>query len=279
MDDHKLQIILAARDATKSAFLSASGQVKAFTKNIFSLRGAMAGLAGAAGMGMFVKKSLESADAIGKAADVIGISTDALQEYRHAARLAGISTELMDNSFKAFSKRVGEARNETGALVTFLKKFDEQLLKDIQTAKSTEEALDLVMKRMGRTASQTDRAALAAAAFSRSGLVLSNMVKDGADGLARMRQEARDLGIVMDEKLIRESERANDELEKLTRVLKVQFMSAAASLAPEIARMAESTTKWLRSNNDLIVSIKTIGSTLGPKRFMVLNGMILPMHQ
>jgi len=206
MSDHKLQIILSAKDVTKSAFLSAQGRVTAFTKSVFSMRGALVTVAGAGAMGVFVKKSLEAADAIGKAADVIGISTDALQEYRHAARIAGVSTELMDNSFKAFSKRVGEARNETGALVTFLKKFDKQLLSNIQNAGSTEEALNLFMDRMGRTADQTDRAALAAAAFSRSGLVLTNMVKDGAAGLEKMRQEARDLGIVMDEQLIRQSE-------------------------------------------------------------------------
>lgn len=250
--DHKLQIVLAARDATKSAFMSAQGRVKAFTKSVFSLRGAMVATAGAAAMGAMIKKSLETADAIGKAADVIGISTDALQEYRHAARIAGVSTSLMDNSFKAFSKRVGEARNETGALVTFLKKFDEQLLKNIQNAGSTEEALNLFMDRMGRTADQTDRAALAAAAFSRSGLVLTNMVKDGAAGLEKMRQEARDLGIVMDEQLIRQSEKANDEIEKLTRVLKVQFMSAAVGLAPEIAKLAENTTNWWKANQDVV---------------------------
>lgn len=252
MPDHKLQIILSARDVTKSAFLSAQGRVAAFTKSVFSMRGALVAVAGAGAMGVFVKKSLEAADAIGKAADVIGISTDALQEYRHAARIAGVSTELMDNSFKAFSKRVGEARNETGALVTFLKKFDEQLLKNIQSSGSTEEALNLFMDRMGKTANQTDRAALAAAAFSRSGLVLTNMVKDGAAGLEKMRREARDLGIVMDEQLIRQSEKANDEIEKLTRVLKVQFMSAAVGLAPEIAKIAKSMTDWYKVNQDIV---------------------------
>lgn len=252
--DHRLQIILAAKDVTKSAFLSASGQVAALTKNVFSLRGAMVAVAGATGLGLFVKKSLDLADAVGKASDVIGISTSALQEYRHAAQLSGVSTGLLDNSLKAFSKRVGEARNETGALVTFLKKFDEELLSNIQNSESTEEALDLVMTRMGQTANQTDRAALAAAAFSRSGLVLTNMVKDGAEGLDRMRQEARDLGIVMDEQLIRQSEKAVDELEKLTRVVKVQFMSAAVGLAPEIAKLAENTTNWWKANQELVKS-------------------------
>jgi len=84
MSDHKLEIILSARDMTKKAFFSATGTLQNFTKNIFSLRTAMIGVAGAAAMGAFVRKSLESADAIGKAADAIGISTGALQELRHA---------------------------------------------------------------------------------------------------------------------------------------------------------------------------------------------------
>jgi len=250
--DHKLQIVLAARDATKSAFMSAQGQVKAFTKSVFSLRGAMVATAGAAAMGAMIKKSLETADAIGKAADAIGISTDTLQEYRHAARISGVETASLDKSIGQFAKRVGEARAGTGAMITYLKKFDEQLLSNIQKSKSTDEALDLVFKRLGQTASATDKAALANAAFGRSGLTMVNMVKEGAEGLARLRQEARDLGIVMDEQLIRQSEKANDEIEKLTRVLKVQFMSAAVGLAPEIARLAENTTNWWKANQDLV---------------------------
>jgi len=232
--------------------LSATGHVERFTKNIFSLRTAMIGVAGAAAMGAMVKKSLDTADAIGKAADSIGISTDALQEYRHAARISGVETASLDKSIQQFAKRVGEAKAGTGAMITYLKKFDEQLLSNIQKSKSTDEALDLVFKRMGQTASATDKAALANAAFGRSGITMVNMVKDGAEGLIRLRQEARDLGIVMDEQLIRQSEKANDELEKLTRVIKVQFMSAAVGLAPEIAKIAKHTTDWWKANQEVV---------------------------
>ena len=252
MNDHKLQIILSAKDLTQRAFTSANARLQKFTSNVFSMRGALVAVAGVAAMGHFVKKSMETADAIGKAADAIGISTGTLQEYRHAARISGVETAALDKSIMQFGKRVGEARSDTGAMITFLEKFDATLLKNVQSAKSTDEALDLVFKRMGQTASATDKAALANAAFGRSGITMVNMVKDGAAGLAKLRQEARDLGIVMDDHLIRASERANDEIEKLTRVMKVQFMAAAAGLAPEIARIAQSTTDWWKANQELV---------------------------
>lgn len=202
------------------------------------MRAAFAGLA-AVGIGTFVKKSLDAADAIGKTADVIGISTDALQEYRHVANLSGVATSLMESSFQAFAKRVGEAKQNTGPLITFLKKFDNQLLENIKNARSTDEALGLVFERMGQTASATDRAAIASAAFSRAGIKMVNFVKNGAAGLNKMRQEARDLGIVLNEDFIRASENANDQLEKLTRTLKTQATTAVIQFAPQIAEMAQ----------------------------------------
>ena len=96
MNDHKLQIILSAKDLTQRAFTSANARLQKFTSNVFSMRGALVAVAGVAAMGHFVKKSMEAADAIGKAADAIGISTGTLQEYRHAARISGVETEALD---------------------------------------------------------------------------------------------------------------------------------------------------------------------------------------
>ena len=199
MADKKLEIILSAKDRSTKTFKQFSSRVQSLTKNVFSLRGAFVSLAGAGGLGLFVKKQLEAADAIGKAADVIGVSTDALQEYRYAASLSGVETNVLDQSLKAFAKRVGEAQQGTGALTTFLRKFDQKLLSNIKQAGSTEDALRLLFDRMGRTADQTDRAALASAAFSRAGIGMTNMVKSGSAALKRMRQDARDLGIVLNQ--------------------------------------------------------------------------------
>ena len=87
--DKKLEIILAARDMTGKAFQSTMGRVKGLTSNILSLKTAMVGLA-VTGVGAFVKSQIDSIDTIGKTADKLGLSVEALQEYRYAAELAGI---------------------------------------------------------------------------------------------------------------------------------------------------------------------------------------------
>ena len=270
MDDHKLRIILDAKNDTQRAFmqvqgnlktfqtkteiafLKAGGYIKSFTSRIFSMQGALAGVAGAVGIGLFIDKSLKAADTIGKTADRIGIGTGALQEYRYAAGLAGVETAQLDKGIEKFTKNLGEARTGTGTLVTFLKKYDEQLLANLQHAKSTDDALNIIYNAMGKAADSADRAALANAAFGRSGIAMTVMVKDGAAALAQLRQEARDLGIVMSDDMIRNAEKANDEMSKLTQVVKIQFMNAVVGLAPEIAKVAEQTTNWWKANQNLV---------------------------
>ena len=271
-DDHRLRIILDAKNdtqrafmqvqgnlktfqtKTQTAFLKAGGYAKAFTSQIFSMQGALAGVAGAAGLGLFIDKSLKAADVIGKTADRIGISTGALQEYRYAAGIAGVETAQLDKGIEKFTKNLGEARVGTGTLVTFLKKYDDQLLSNIQHAKSSDDALNLIYDAMGRASSAANRAALANAAFGRSGIAMTVMAKDGAAALARLRREARDLGIVMSDDMIRNAEKANDELSKLSQVIKIQFMSSVVGLAPEIANIAKATTDWWKANQDLVKS-------------------------
>lgn len=252
MSDHRLEILLAARDLTQKAFDSFSGRVKSITNRIFSFQGAIATLAGTGGIGLLLKSSLDTADAIGKTADRIGISTGALQEYRYAAGLSGVETSKLDGGIQKFTKNLGEAKQETGTLVTFLKKYDEQLLKNIQNSKSTDDALDLIFNAMGRTEDAAGRAALANAAFGKSGIDMTVMVKSGAAGLAAMRQEAIDLGIVLEDDLIRNSEAANDSIARVSQVIKTNFQKTVLTLAPDITKIATGMTDWVKANKDLV---------------------------
>lgn len=220
-------------------FLKMQHSASNMVKGMFSLKGIVGTLAGGGMFGYMAKQSLEAADAIGKTADAVGISTKTLQEYQHAAELSGVGTEKLNSVFLAFSKRIGELRAGTGPLVTYLNKFDKTLLQNLKSARNTDEALDLVFERMGEVKSATDRAALANAAFSRSGIKMTVMVKDGAAGLAAMKKEANDLGIVMDERVIRNSEKANDAVQKLSQSLKSSFTTAIAANADSIAAAVE----------------------------------------
>jgi len=252
--DRKLEIVLTAKDMTGSAFTNLQARLKKAGDAVFSFKGAIALAAGATGIGLLIDKNLKAADAIGKAADRIGINTTVLQEYRYAAGLAGVETKSLDKGLAQFTKRLGEAQAGTGALVYFLNKYDKSLLQNLQHTGSVDEALSLLYKTLGGTKDAADRAALANAAFGRSGIEMTVMLKKGAKGLEEMRREAHDLGIILDDDLIRNSERADDEVSKLAQVLKMQMTIAVASLAPEIAAVAQHTTDWWKANKELVGS-------------------------
>lgn len=201
--------------------------------------GAVVGGVVAVGLAMLVKRSVETADSIAKAADNIGITTDALQEYRFAADLSGVANEKLDISFKQFAKRIGELRANTGSMITFLKEYDKTLLNNLKSSRSTTDALDLIFAAMGRAKDQADRAALASAAFGRSGIDLTRIVKGGAGALELMRIQAREMGIVLDEDLVRNAEESNDQLTILGKVIETRVMAAILKLSPEIGELAE----------------------------------------
>lgn len=259
--DTRLEIVLAAKDMTATAFNKVQARTKALSNQVFSMQGVMTAAAGAAGLGLLVSKSLDAADKIGKVADRIGISTGALQEYRHAAGLSGVSTESLDKALVSFTKRLGEAQEGTGSLATYLGKSNAALLEQVKNAGSSDRALELLFQGMSNAGSAAERSALAAAAFGRAGSDMTVMVKAGAEGLAAMRQEARDLGLILDDNLIRSSEAANDAIAKVTGAVQTGWLSAVTSAAPQITHIADEITAWNKANRDLIDS--TIAEFVG----------------
>ena len=203
------------------------------------LGGVVAGIAAGGGIALLINRSIAAADSIGKLADAIGVSTDTLQELRYAAGLAGVSTGQLDGALVAFSKRVGEARSGTGTLITLLQKMDPALLANVQAARTVDEAFETVMRRAASLGNTLDRNALLAAAFGRTaGPLMANLIDDGIQSLDALRERARDLGIVLDEELIRNAEKAKDEMDTLGTVISANVTRAVLGLAPALADLS-----------------------------------------
>lgn len=197
-----------------------------------------------AGLGAAARQSLAYADKIAKTADSVGIAVESLQEYRFAANRSGIETAQLDSNMTAFVKRVGEARAGIGPLTSFLKKYDATLLENIRNSKNQEEALDLVANAIQRAGTDTDRAAIANAAFSRSGIKMVNALRGGSEGLADLRKQARNAGYVLDESLIRQAEVIDDRWSTLSDTIGNKFKAALIS-------SANASLNFLKIYNDL----------------------------
>lgn len=211
--------------------------------------------ASAAGIGLIGKKMLNLADSTAKTADRIGFSTDSLQELRLAASLTGVSQEKLESSLERFTKRLGEAANGTGIAAKTYEQLGIRIKNTDGSIRDSNDVLNEVADAMQAMGTQAEKAAVAAALFGREGVALSLTMKDGSKGLNAFRQRARELGLVIDESLLRSAETANDQLDVLARTLKAQLTTAIVSFAPAITRLSQGFI-------DAIPTIKGVASQL-----------------
>lgn len=258
----QLNVILSARDREFTRAMDrAQRRVERFSqqsnRSLMSARGSFTALAGAArtflpalSAGLViqqVRRVVSELDEIGKKADAIGLTTDALQELRTVAEEAGVSQEALDNSMMQFSRRLGEARQGLGQARYAL---DEMGLSAEDLAQMPlDQALQTVAEEMTKVEDATSRTALAQQLFGRSGVPMLNLLREGAEGMERMRQNARDLGIVIDEDLIRKAEETENKLGLLARVINADLSEALISIAPLLVGVANGIAAIARTVN------------------------------
>lgn len=238
-------IKITAQDKTKKAFGSVNKSVSGLQKSVTSLKGALRGIGTALGAAAFVnftKRTLDSADALGKTADRLGLTTEALQTLHFAATQSGMSTEMLEMSMQRFTRRMAEANSGTGVLKDTFKELGIEITTPNGRLKSAESILGDVADKMAAIPDQAERVKLAFKMFDSEGVKMVNVLQGGSENLAKMRQELINTGAIMTDVFIDDAEAANDALDKLSRSVKTGFSAAIAGLAPIITNAADAIT-------------------------------------
>jgi hypothetical protein len=279
IDAEQLNIILSAKDKEFARAMKANeSRVKEFSdkanKSLSSttayfgkLSGGMAALLpalSAAALVASVKSVVSSLDEIGKTADRIGITTDALQELRVIGESAGVSFDTMTSSIEKLSRNIAEAANGTGAARDAFNRLGLSAASLKQMG--AEQALSVIADKMNTVENASERTALAIDIFGKSGAPMLNLLREGSEGMDKMREEARKLGIVIDEALIRKAEDAQTQLDLMSRVISANLSSALINLAPilvntaqGIAGLSRAVAEFLNiSGNGLVPQIDTM---------------------
>ena len=233
--DRSLKKIETSSGKASRGLLGLGERTKALGLGIRALGGALAGVATVGGLAALVDRSISAADAIGKTADKIGVGVEALQELRYAAQLAGIEERTLDMALQRFTRRAAEAAKGTGEAKDALAQMGIALRDQTGSIRATEDLLGDVAEAFRGIQDPAERVRLAFKLFDSEGVAMVNMLANGADGLEAMRRRARDLGIVLEVDLIRDAERARDELDTLGKVISANLTRAVLDLAPVIA--------------------------------------------
>lgn len=220
-----------------------------------------AGLAAAAAVGTVAaafagaREAAKFADDISDTANRLHVTTDALQEYRYAIRLAGGEEKGADEALEAFNVTLGKAQ---AGLPKALKAFKELGFTQDQVKGFTDAdtALKAVVERIaGLSDVQKD------AVISQLGLDgIKPLIEDGVASMQRLRDEAHKVGVVMDADLVKRGGELNDQFETVAKVIDVQLKSALVDIGPillgllgimgDLARAAGSVADAFRSVQD-----------------------------
>jgi hypothetical protein len=187
------------------------------------IKGALAGLISVAALKGLLSKTQEvikSFDEIAKTADSIGIATDALQELRVAADLS------------RFARAASEAAQGTAQYADSFKFLGVEVKAANGALKPIDQLVGEVADGFAGLTNATEKAALAQELFGRGGVPLVNLLNEGSAGIAKMRQEARDLGIVIEERLLRQAEDLNDRLTLIQKTIDADLSRALFNLGP-----------------------------------------------
>ena len=161
--------------------------------------------------------------ALADRADVLGLTAEQLQELRFAAEQSGIPVQRLDIAWQRFTRRIAEARQGGGELQKVLAQYKIDL-EDANGA--TRSAIDIFKDLADATTATGDaqeQLRISFKAFDSEGASLVNLLRRGAIGFETFQQQARELGIVLEEDLVQATRELDRRFERLTWNLSVRF--------------------------------------------------------
>lgn len=245
--DLKTRVILETVDNTKKGVDSSISNLGKLGSTAASLGRTMLGVFGAggiisAGFTAIVLKAAETNDAMLKAAQSVGTTANRLTELRYAGDLAGVSAEGIDKALSRAAKSAEDFRNNSKIAIDGFAKIG----LDPTQFEDSADLFEAIVVKLSEMEDGTRKTAIAQELLGKSGKDLIPLINGGAEGLAQAAEEARKLGLTIDDETRRASERLLDDftrLGKVTEGLALQMGSALVDEMEEVTKVMVEQTK------------------------------------
>ena len=174
-----------------------------------------------------------------------GLGTEAISELKYAAEQSGASLGGLEVSIRRMSSVIVDAGKGTNASSEALKRLGITAL-DLKGMKPEDQFMKIAMA-LASVEDPTLKSAIAVDIFGRSGTDLLPLLAEGADGISKLRQEARDMGIVFSEEAAASADKLGDAFNKLNNQITGLKFTVAAELLPSIEYMIPLLTDWAKA--------------------------------
>jgi hypothetical protein len=207
---------------------------------------AVAAAAGIAALGLGLARAMRIAreavrafDEVAKRADRMSLDTDTFQSLQLAADEEGVKLEQLNQALNIFTINSARAATGRGEMVEKLRESHPDLLREINLTETNAERLELIATALRNARNERERTILANAAFGESGLAVAQMLERQQGGIEGLTARAREMGVVVDESVLRRAEMMENRLGVAARVIDVNMKQAFIDLAPVLVASAE----------------------------------------
>jgi hypothetical protein len=263
------------RDVART-FSQATDAVKGFA-------GALVGGLATVQLGKQIKDAIDYADALGKAAQVAGVTANELGGLQMAAELGGVSAEGMNTAVKKLSSAMFDAAAGTEKQAQLFAALGVQIADATGKMLPASEVMKQIADKFMGMEDGAAKTALAIDLFGKSGADMIPMLNQGSAALAEQIEFFTKYVNVSDE-TVKSSELFNDTLTLISKVMSGVFMRAAEAILPPMQQLIEYLLEFVKQGSGadgitqslaagfkllastligVIASFKTIGTLLG----------------
>jgi len=197
-----------------------------------------------------VEETAHAADHLDELSQSTGVNAQALQELGYAAGFSSIGTEELAQSLGFMAKNAQAALDGNEQTAEAFGKLGVSA-RDLRDS-SPDELLMQIADAFSAMPEGMAKTALAMDLFGRSGKQLIPFLNEGADGIGKLRREANDLGVVLDETTVKAGAGLEDAMDRVKASLTGLKYEVIGPLIPDIKSMAEQFLGWVRANHELI---------------------------
>jgi TP901 family phage tail tape measure protein len=198
------------------------------------------------------KEAIETAGKLNDTSQAIGVTTDALQELQYAGGLAGISADEMTQSITILSKTMAKAKAGGEEQAKAFASIGVKVKDATGHLRPAEDVIGDIADHFKAMPDGAEKTAKSVELFGRAGARMISMLNEGGEGLAELRQEAHDLGLVMDEDTIKLGDDVGDNIDRIKGIFKAIKIQAGAALFPVLKRITTSVIEWVKANKELV---------------------------
>lgn len=174
--------------------------------------GTVVAAAATGAFGAFIKESIDLADNASKAAQMAGVTTEALTGLQYAAGLADVSAGELNNSLKFLNLSISKAAAGGKEAQRAFGDIGVSVRDAAGNLRTADAVLLDVADRFSQYENGAEKAALAQELFGRSGTAMIPLLNSGAAGINELTAQAERFGLVVSQETATASEEFNDSL-------------------------------------------------------------------